>query len=253
MRIGVRAAAVAVALAGAVTGLRPEPAPAVSWTIDLESGAVWSGYNDVRIPPETGTEFSLSEDLRIDPEAFLRVRLGCELRPRHYLSLLVAPLELSAAGFRSSPTVFEGVEFPADTPLAGTYRFDSYRLTYRYDLSVGDRFKAGVGFTGKIRDAEIRLEGGGRTSAKTNTGFVPLIHFLLQWRPGGGMTLLLEGDALAAPQGRAEDVFLGGAYVLGPHVRLRAGYRFLEGGADVEEVYNFAWLHYASAGVTVSF
>jgi hypothetical protein len=26
---------------------------------------------------------------------------------------------------------------------------------------------------------------------------------------------------------------------------LAAGYRTVEGGADVEEVYNFAWLHYA--------
>jgi hypothetical protein len=29
----------------------------------------------------------------------------------------------------------------------------------------------------------------------------------------------------------------------------RIGYRTVEGGADNDEVYNFAWLHYAVAGV----
>jgi hypothetical protein len=31
------------------------------------------------------------------------------------------------------------------------------------------------------------------------------------------------------------------------------GYRFVEGGADNDEVYNFALINYASAGVVVSF
>ncbi len=34
---------------------------------------------------------------------------------------------------------------------------------------------------------------------------------------------------------------------------LRAGYRFVEGGADNDEVYNFTFLNYASLGVTVHF
>ena len=42
--------------------------------IDLEGGAVFSGYNDVRIPPDGGTEFSLSEDFSTDTWQRLRVR-----------------------------------------------------------------------------------------------------------------------------------------------------------------------------------
>jgi hypothetical protein len=253
MRTRIPWVGIVVAAAGATILFAPAPAAAVRWILDVESGAVWSGYNDVRIPPDTGTEFSLSEELEIDPEAFFRVRLGCDLRPRHHVSVLVAPLHLSASGSRSSPTVFEGVEFPGATPLEGVFRFDSYRVTYRYDFYARDRLTAGLGFTGKIRDAEIRLEGDGLSSAKTNTGFVPLINFRLDWAPARTVHLLVEGDALAAPQGRAEDVFLGAGYALRPVLFLRAGYRFLEGGADVEEVYNFAWLHYASAGLSFGF
>jgi hypothetical protein len=34
-------------------------------------------------------------------------------------------------------------------------------------------------------------------------------------------------------------------------VQVRVGYRIVEGGADNDEVYNFALLNYASAGVTI--
>jgi hypothetical protein len=34
---------------------------------------------------------------------------------------------------------------------------------------------------------------------------------------------------------------------------ITAGYRFLEGGADNDEVYTFALVHYLAAGVVVRF
>jgi hypothetical protein len=44
------------------------------------------------------------------------------------------------------------------------------------------------------------------------------------------------------PQGRAEDVMLALPWDVGEAITLRAGYRMLEGGADNDEVYNFAWI-----------
>ena len=117
----------------------------------------------------------------------------------------------------------------------------------------GDTLKIGVGLTAKIRDAGIRIEGGGQESEKTNVGFVPIINFLVDWRFSPAWSLLLEGDALAAPQGRAEDVFLGLVYRTGAHWSFRAGYRILEGGSDVEEVYNFALVNYLALGAAYRF
>jgi hypothetical protein len=65
--------------------------------------------------------------------------------------------------------------------------------------------------------------------------------------------LLLDGDALAAPQGRAEDVALAIWADLSKSLRLRAGYRLLEGGADNDKVYTFALVNYAFAGLTLTF
>jgi hypothetical protein len=66
-------------------------------------------------------------------------------------------------------------------PLDATYTFNSYRLTYRYHLHEGPRSSAWVGFTAKIRDAEIALAQGATASRKDDLGFVPLLHV-----PGSG-------------------------------------------------------------------
>ncbi|MDO9254404.1 MAG: hypothetical protein Q7U54_02740 [Bacteroidales bacterium] len=221
--------------------------------IDLETGAVFTGYNDVRIPGDEGTFFSLKDDLIPKTEFFYRLRLNYTIKSRHTFSLLYAPLETTSEGSVANDIFFEGVVFPANTDLTGTYKFNSYRLTYRYDIVQKPRFEFGLGLTAKIRDAEIALSSSGLTSAKTNVGFVPIINFRLLWKIDDKFGLLLDGDALAAPQGRAEDVQIAATYTLSDNFRIRAGYRILEGGADNDEVYNFAFFHYASVGLSYTF
>ena len=63
----------------------------------------------------------------------------------------------------------------------------------------------------------------------------------------------LDIDALAGGPGRAIDAAVKFGARLGEDYRLAVGYRTVEGGADVEEVYNFAWLHYAVASLAVEF
>ena len=58
---------------------------------------------------------------------------------------------------------------------------------------------------------------------------------------------------LAAPQGRAEDVSLKAVVRLTDAVDLDLGYRLLEGGADNDEVYTFAFFHYAVVGLRIRF
>ncbi len=223
------------------------------WLVDLENGLALSGYNDVRIPGDTGTLFSLSRELKTDPAYFARLRLGYHWKSRHTVSLFAAPLRLRAAGAVDRPIVFFEETFPAGTPLTGTYTFNSYRLTYRYDLVRGSTWRVGLGLTAKIRDAAIRIEGGGLSSTKTNVGFVPLLHFRVLWQFREAWGLLLEGDAAAAKQGRAEDVLLALQWKLMDGLSLRLGYRILEGGANVDEVYSFSLIHFLSAGLTVAF
>ncbi len=221
--------------------------------IDLESGFVSTGYNDVRIPVNKGTLFSLKDDLIPKTELFYRIRLNYTIKSRHTISLLYAPLEIKSEGSVANDIFFEGVLFPAHAQLNGTYKFNSYRLTYRYDIVNKPNLVFGIGLTAKIRDAKIALSAPTLTSEKANVGFVPIINFRLLWNIDNKLGLLLEGDALAAPRGRAEDVLLAATYKFSDRYGIHLGYRILEGGSDGSKVYGFALFHYASVGFTFAF
>lgn len=220
---------------------------------DLESGLVTTGYNNVRIRGDQGTLFSLRDDLKSKSEFFYRVRVSYTIKSRHTISALYAPLETKSEGRVANSINFEGAIFPVNTDIVGTYKFNSYRLTYRYDIVLKPKIEFGLGLTAKIRDARIALSSPGLVSEKSNVGFVPIINFRLLWNIEDRLGLLLEGDALAAPQGRAEDIQLAFTYKLCDNFRVRAGYRILEGGSDSDVVYNFALLHYTAVGLTYTF
>lgn len=198
---------------------------------------------------------SKKENLNLDPDPsyFFRVCLGYSWESGHTVSVFASPLSLKAEGDVAKEILFFKETFPPDTPLKATYTFNSYRLTYRYDLLRREKWRIGVGLTAKVRDAAIAVEGGGKSSTKTNVGFVPLLNFRVFWQFHHAGGLLFAGDAAAASQGRAEDVLLALQYSLNKKLTLRVGYRILEGGADVEEVYNFALIHFLSLGFTYSF
>lgn len=220
-------------------------------SLDLETGAVGTGYNNVRIPGDQGTLFSLKDDLISKTDVFFRLRANYTIKSRHTLSLLYAPLETISKGNVPYDILFEGITFPANTDLTGTYKFNSYRLTYRYEIVLKPKFEFGLGFTAKIRDAKIALVSAAAESVKTNVGFVPIINFRMLWKPVEKFGFLLEGDALAAPQGRAEDVLIAATFMISERLGLKAGYRILEGGAGNDEVYNFALFNYASVGLFI--
>jgi len=241
-----------------VTGLLATRAAAAApidfpWQVDIEVGRAYPAMIDVRIPGDTGTEFSLTDDLESQDDWVGRIQLTWRLNERHRFLALGAPLTIKSTGQFDEPVDFNGQTFPANTDMESRYQFNSYRLTWRYDADPQGDFRWGIGLTGKIRDAEIALAGGGVESVKKNVGFVPLINFALEARVTKAWWFLIEGDALAAPQGRAEDVFVGARRDFDEQSSIRLGYRILEGGADNDEVYNFSLIHYLVGAVAVQF
>jgi hypothetical protein len=220
------------------------------FAFDLETGGVFPGYNDVRIPGKGGTSLSLTNELKTANGIFVRGRALYSFGSRNTLSVLVAPLTVKASGTISKAVQFQDRTFGANTPLDAEWKFNSYRVTYRYDFAKSEQIELGLGLTAKIRDAKISLSGGGASSTKTDLGFVPLINFRFLWNPSSTVGLLVEADALAAPQGRAEDVLAAVILRLSDSYALRGGYRILEGGADNDKVYNFALFHYVAFGIT---
>lgn len=218
--------------------------------IELEGGAVWQSRNDVEIPNDgSATRFSLVDLAGNGPWPAVRLYVTWNLTERHGLRLLVAPFSLTETGVLDVPVRFAGASYAPGQPVKATYTFNSYRLSYRYRVHAGARTAAWVGLTGKIRDAEIALEQGATATRKDDLGFVPLLHLAGDWRVAPRWRLDLDVDGLAGGPGRAVDAALELGYDPGERWMVQAGYRTLEGGADVPDVYSFAWLHYAVASI----
>ncbi len=220
---------------------------------EIETGPVWQSRNDVRIPNDTGTKFSLRDIQGSGPFAAARVYFDYAFLPKHELRFLAAPLTIKETGQLAEPTFFAGTMFSPGQPVDGIYQFNSYRLTYRYRIFEGDRWTWKIGVTGKLRDAKIELHQGGLSAVDDNVGFVPLLHLDGEYRWNQKWRLNLNMDGLAAPQGRAFDIALKLKYDISRNWGLSFGYRMLEGGADVKDVYAFGWLHYAAASISFRF
>ncbi len=219
------------------------------WSLDVETGLAFQGYNDVRIPNVTGTEFNFNGDFELQgPVIPLRIRLGYTFNERNHLFALFAPLGLNYDGPAPFDIRFQNTNFNEGELIDGFYKFNSYRLTYQRDLYLTDRWTLGAGFTAKIRDARVQLTAGDKSDKKDDLGFVPLLNLFAKYQ-FNGFTLWFQGDGLAGGPGRAFDFFLGGKVPVLENLYLKGGYRFLEGGADVSDVYNFTVVNFAIVGI----
>ena len=226
-------------------------AQASSFQLELEGGSVWQSRNDVEIPNDgSATRFSVSDVAGHGPWPAGRVYLTWRISESQAVRLLYAPLSVTATGMLREPTDFAGASYASGIPTEATYKFNSYRVSYLWRFHSGERSSAWLGVTAKIRDASIGLSQGLVRSEKDDVGFVPLIHFAASRTIGTKWSLVFDTDALAGGRGRAVDASLKVGYDLGEHWSLRAGYRTVEGGADVKSVYNFAWLHYGVLSIT---
>jgi hypothetical protein len=224
------------------------------FTLELEAGAVWQSRNDVEIPNDgTATRFSLKELVGEGPWPAARLYFTYNINSRHSLRGLAAPLSYTETGTFEGPVRFAGADYLPGLPTEATYQFNSYRVGYRWTFHRGERWIWRVGLTAKIRDAKIELAQGATTSKDTDVGFVPLLHVSGDWRFSGSWRLLLDIEALGGGPGRAEDGSLKIGYDISSNGMLTVGYRIVEGGADVDEVYSFAWFNYAVASAVYRF
>ena len=211
--------------------------------IEVETGAVWQSRNDVAIPGDSGTRVAFDDIIGSGPWPFYRLYLDYQSSERHAWRVLYAPLELDGTGTIDHAVNFEGKTFTPGAVRA-TYRFNSYRLTYRYLWHDTNPWQWHVGGTAKIRDARVALQQGSTQADNDNVGFVPLLHVDGAARLNERWHAVVDVDVAAAPQGRAIDLALKARYQWSPQQNVSVGYRTLEGGADNEKVYAFAWLHY---------
>lgn len=241
----------AIAALAAGSGLASAHAPVSS--IDLDLLTVRQERNDAQIPNDaTGTRVDLAEVLGEGPWTSVRLTwVTPGFGEGQQWRVMLAPLEIEEAGVLRAPLNFNGATFTPGTVRAG-YRFNSWRLGYRWPLLRTAHWQWHAGLTAKVRDADISFSQAGVSARKANVGLVPLAHIAGEARYGD-WRVAVDGDALASPQGRAVDVGVRAGYAFTPAAEAFVGLRTLEGGADNDEVYNFAWFNQVSLGVRVRY
>ena len=110
------------------------------------------------------------------------VELTWNVAHRHSIRFVYAPLSFSGTGSFASPVRFAGSTFASGTATDSDYRFDSYRLTYRYLAYESERWRLRIGATAFIRDAKVELRQPGVTASDSDVGFVPLLSANVEYQ-----------------------------------------------------------------------
>lgn len=221
-------------------------------SLDVSGGFAAQSYNDVRIPSAEGTAFDLYKDFQIQgPVFYYNLKLGYSFKGKNHFFILYAPLSVNYEGAAPFDIRYQNATFLQGQNIDAYYKFNSYRLTFRRDIFSSDKWLVGIGFTAKIRDAEIRLTTADMSEKKVDLGFVPLLNLYAEY-DFEKWSVFFEGDGLAGGPGRAFDFYLGGKIPINEHLKIKAAYRMVEGGADVSSVYNFTMLHFANLGLIIT-
>lgn len=220
---------------------------------EIESGLAWTKRLDFRYPSVGGDTVALND---IDEKTLLHFRLEAwlDLPGPHKIRGLYTPYSYKVSNTPTENIFFIDTTFAAGQGTNYEYKFNSYRLTYIYELiSAAGLVNLDIGFTAKIRDAKISVSQPGlkRNRETTDIGFVPLLYAELSLNVTDTFGAIIQFDGLAAPggQGRAFDISaklrLG---LVGPLYGF-AGYRLLDGGADNDSVFTFANIQYGVIGL----
>lgn len=220
------------------------PAQDQSVTLHVELGALWQEKNRVQIPNDAeGTRFSLAAVTGSGPWPSLRLEGIWRIDARHSMRFLYAPLSLREKGRLQRQTRFAGRTYNSQDAVKAHYTFNSWRVGYRYHLVAQPAWDLRVGATLKVRDAKVKLIQGGVSSSDDNLGVVPLLYLAGEYRFDDRWSVAADFDGLAGGPGRAIDLGLRLQYQVDDDWRVGLGYRTLEGGADTDDVYSFAWFN----------
>ncbi len=222
-----------------------------SFELRLTGGTSYQLRNDVQIPnSDLGTRFSLADAAGEGPIGAVRFEAKWAINDKHGLRLMLAPLSYTEAVTFEDTVLFEGETYQPNQTTDASYKFNSWRIGYFYQFIDTTRTQVDVGATLKVRDAEIRLEQGDTVAFNEDLGLVPLLYFAANHRLSDRWRIGLDVDALGGGPGRAIDLGLTTDYAISDNLLLGLEARILDGGADIDELFNFA--QFGSVGLSLS-
>lgn len=233
---------------------------------DIETGIVNVNRNDASSSWKNsfgdlngldGTLFSYANDFNNPIKPLFRFRASYTFgkSKKHFLSFLATPVQYKTEGILNNPITFNSNVFEANQKTEGFYKFNGYRLTYRYYFVQRDDLILGLGITLNLRDAEFSLKQGSKYERNYNRGLVPLINTYLNYKFTDKIGVLVDGDVFYVDKtGGAIDYLTGFNYTLNKNISFKTGYRFFSGvGSEKGNVYNKLFVSSFVIGSVINF
>ncbi len=244
-----------LSLAAAPLGALAQASGTARPSLELELGAAQVKSNTLQSPNNaTATRFDLGRVIGTsNTQGSARLTLRLPTSSGSEWLLVYAPLSAKGSAPLGQPVNFQGVAFAAAPTTNATYRFDTYRVTWRTPVFQDADTTIRLGVTGLVRDASISLSQPGASASQSNTGLVPLLHGSIERRLSEQWTLIGDIDALGSRQGRAIDLSLRAQYAIDRDWAVSGGYRILDGGANNNTLYNFARVQSFTLGLRRAF
>ena len=127
----------------------------VEWSLGAELGFLAVASHIIQLGND-GTRFDYRSDGGQDVLfPFFRLSTDLKFKGRHTVVFLYQPLKLTGETVLSEDTTFDGIVFPAGTPLNSTYGFPFWRISYLYDFLRRRGDEVSIGVSLQIRDATI--------------------------------------------------------------------------------------------------
>jgi hypothetical protein len=221
---------------------------ALASSISLDIGQTATVFNHFAIPNTDQDRVSLPTD---DTLTSFRVTGYFDLSSGNQIYVLLAPLETEYNFTSNKNFEFADNNYTSGTDTTVKYKFNSWRLGYLWKWKSAN-MDYWAGFVAKVRDANIEVAQGSRSSAFDNIGLVPLASFGFDFRLFSNISIFSHTDALGASQGSAYDSQIELRLKLSS-ISVSLGKRILGGGADNDEVYNFAQFDSIYTRLTYSF
>ena len=246
----------------------------VAWSLGAELGFLAVVSHIVQFGND-GTRFDYRSDGGQDVLfPFFRLSTDLKFKGRHIIVFLYQPLKLTGETVLNEDAVFDGIVFPAGTPLNSTYGFPFWRISYLYDFLRRPGDEVSIGASLQIRNATITFTSADGTlrADRRDVGPVPALKFRGRWGFDSGVWWGTEIDGIYAPVSgiNGSDEEITGALL---DASLRVGYdftdavsgffnvRYLGGGAVGTESnpdppsdgYTKNWLHFITVSLGVEF
>ncbi len=222
------------------------PLTSFASSLSLELARVSSQYNYFQKPNNDVDRVDLPDKTLTGGRLYGRLTLN----ERWDMSFLYAPLETNYNLTSRSNFNFNGTSFTQNEATRVGYKFNSYRVGFLRKYTRG-AWRFVVGPVLKVRDAKLSVTQTSARSSFSNVGPVPLLGVGAEYRWSESLSALIYSDALAGGPGYAYDVNAELRYSWA-RTQVGVGYRTLGGGADNDELKNFARFNSWLASYTLS-